>query len=668
MTIENARLNSAYEKAKRSLLNERVADGHWVGQLSTSALSTATAISALSAYAKHSSGDFEHQSIIDRAVEWLIANQNKDGGWGDTQKSYSNIATTLLSIAAFHFCGRQDDLRTVIANGNQYVEQQGGIAGLRKRYGKDKTFAVPILANCAMAGTVDWKHVSALPFEAACVPQKFYHIMQLPVVSYAIPALVAIGQTKFFHDPPWNPLLRLIRKWSVGRSLRLLERMQPASGGFLEAIPLTSFVVMGLSTSGRSENPVAQNGIRFILESVLDDGSWPIDTNLATWTTTLSVNALNTCTKTRDSLTEVDRESSESNSIPKQNEVEISDDETAEAGTNTSPDRNESLINASCESNLDQLKCLDWILSCQNKEVHPFTNSPPGGWGWTDLSGAVPDADDTPGALLAIANFHSHGNVPSAKKAEIEAAAISGVDWLLKLQNRDYGWPTFCRGWGKLPFDRSGSDITAHCLRGIHAWRDIYPDQAKLNRAIDRGIRYLEKNQRDDGSWLPLWFGNQDEPEEENPVYGTAKVLAAFFELNLLDSPVAQAGLQWLKSSQNRDGSWGGGISAAESIQVNGVKNEIGTVTGSVEETALALDALLFEQNSLQNNSSNRESIENGLHWLVKAVETDCFQIDWPIGFYFAKLWYHERLYPQIFTVAALGRTVGQIEVNRENR
>ena len=22
--------------------------------------------------------------------------------------------------------------------------------------------------------------------------------------------------------------------------------------------------------------------------------------------------------------------------------------------------------------------------------------------------------------------------------------------WLLKLQNRDGGWPTFCRGWGKL--------------------------------------------------------------------------------------------------------------------------------------------------------------------------------------------------------------------------
>jgi squalene-hopene/tetraprenyl-beta-curcumene cyclase len=31
-----------------------------------------------------------------------------------------------------------------------------------------------------------------------------------------------------------------------------------------------------------------------------------------------------------------------------------------------------------------------------------------------------------------------------------------------------------------------------------------------------------------------------------------------------------------------------------------------------------------------------------------------------PIGFYFAKLWYFERLYPLAFAVAALGRAANQ--------
>src|SRR6185436_6613448 len=120
---------------------------------------------------------------------------------------------------------------------------------LKKRYGVDKTFVVPILTNCALAGLVPWSVVDPLPFELAVVPQRWYRFVGMPVVSYAIPALVAIGQAKFFHSPPWNPLTRLIRWLSVSRSLKVLRQMQPASGGYLEAVPLTSFVVMSLAST-----------------------------------------------------------------------------------------------------------------------------------------------------------------------------------------------------------------------------------------------------------------------------------------------------------------------------------------------------------------------------------------------------------------------------------
>jgi squalene-hopene/tetraprenyl-beta-curcumene cyclase len=45
-----------------------------------------------------------------------------------------------------------------------------------------------------------------------------------------------------------------------------------------------------------------------------------------------------------------------------------------------------------------------------------------------------------------------------------------------------------------------------------------------------------------------------------------------------------------------------------------------------------------------------------GLNWLLDAVETGRFRRPSPIGFYFAKLWYQEKLYPIIFTASALGR------------
>ena len=45
--LSDERLQSALATARRVLLAERVGAGHWVGALSTSALSTATAVSAL---------------------------------------------------------------------------------------------------------------------------------------------------------------------------------------------------------------------------------------------------------------------------------------------------------------------------------------------------------------------------------------------------------------------------------------------------------------------------------------------------------------------------------------------------------------------------------------------------------------------------------------------
>jgi squalene-hopene/tetraprenyl-beta-curcumene cyclase len=71
-----------------------------------------------------------------------------------------------------------------------------------------------------------------------------------------------------------------------------------------------------------------------------------------------------------------------------------------------------------------------------------------------------------------------------------------------------------------------------------------------------------------------------------------------------------------------------------------------------VEETALAVEVL--------HGLANGEAVQKGVAWLVDAVETGRFRDPSPIGFYFAKLWYFEKLYPLIFTVAALGRVANR--------
>ncbi|MEM0896523.1 MAG: prenyltransferase/squalene oxidase repeat-containing protein [Verrucomicrobiota bacterium] len=616
--------NSFPTNAIENLLSERNEAGHWRGKLSSSALSTATALIALrlsdgsagdtpvtegSAKDRKSGGDASPLAsnpppsqaghLCDSGLKWLSENQNEDGGWGDTSRSFSNISTTLLCWSALGVADEANRFSTTTEKAERWIESHVGSlepkAITKKvvaRYGKDKTFSVPILMACCLGGRLGdkgWKLIPSLPFELAAFPRTWFAALRLPVVSYALPALIAIGQ--LLHQqkrpPAWLPTA-IARQFTKDRTLAILQDIQPSTGGYLEATPLTSFVTMALAGAGHTPSDATAAGevmraaIQFLENSVRDDGSWPIDTDLATWTTTLSVNAFH------------------------------------ESGHSLSNDEGQVI--------------LDWLLGQQYREIHPFTVAAPGAWAWTDLPGGVPDADDTSGALLAI---HRLRHLETAK---VDAAAERGITWLLDLQNRDGGMPTFCRGWGALPFDRSCNDITAHALAAWATWESTMPGplRARIQVATEKAVHYLTRTQNSDGSWLPLWFGNQHLDGENNPTYGTARVVHGLTVVSRQDYPEVEEliaeGRSWLLANQNDDGSWSGGKGHPPSI----------------EETALSITALAGAPEA-------DGPVQYGHEWLKEATGSGTRFKESPIGFYFAKLWYFERLYPRIFTVAATG-------------
>lgn len=634
--------------ARAALLKQRHPQGHWEGELSSSALSTATAVFALHLFIQAPDRSLDTQTqqtcrrLIKGGLAWLVAHENEDGGWGDTVLSISNISTTVLCWAALAAGESQrcPDCDRAASGAEAWLARHAGgvdpdrlVPAIIARYGKDKTFSVPILTMAALAGKLGagreaWLHVPQLPFELAAFPQRWFKWLRLPVVSYALPALIAIGLVRHRRRPTWNLPARQIRTTATARSLRLLSKIQPASGGFLEATPLTSFVAMSLIGAGEAGHPVVSRGVEFLVRSARRDGSWAIDTNLATWVTTLAINALA-----------------------------------------INPGFHRRLSDEGCE------QVRDWLLGQQYQCEHPYTLAPAGAWAWTNLPGGVPDADDTPGALLALRNLvvsrtsrdepSKRGRVapvgPTARLAAqstcdgppgmpddpTKRAAAMGVRWLLDLQNRDGGIPTFCRGWGTLPFDRSSPDLTAHALRAWSAWREDLPKSlgARVDRATRAAIDFLRRSQQPDGSWLPLWFGNQRAPDDVNPTYGTCRVLIALAPLvacaTKADADLIERvtrAVKWLVKTQLRDGGWGGGPGTEPSI----------------EETALAVEALAVAMCHPIQVEGVAPAVDRGVEWLLHRTNRGQEFSPTPIGFYFAKLWYFEMLYPVIFTVAAL--------------
>jgi squalene-hopene/tetraprenyl-beta-curcumene cyclase len=560
-------LKNSLDRALSALLAQRNPAGYWEGRLASSPLATAVSLCALD----------EHDISTDRrskSHEYLAKTQNADGGWGDTEISKSNLAASLLTLCA-------DAMQPFLSNdartrANAYVEKLGGVGeGLSRVYGKDLTFQVPIRMTAAFAGLkTEWTDVDALPFELALAPRSLMGALRLPVVSYALPALVCVGLSRHAKAPSWMLPLRWLRSALTDKALAAILKMQPASGGYLEATPITAFCCIGLKAAGRGDHPVAQNARKFLIDTQRDDGSWPVEVNLSVWNTTRAIDVLAAGGLLETALTETERATTR-----------------------------------------------DWILAQQCRERSVYSDTQPGGWGWNHLSGSVPDGDDTAGAIIALQAL----GLPRE-----DLAVEAGRRWLLRLQNQNGGWPTFCRGWEKLPFDQSAPDLTAHALRALGPSRETFeaPDLEEGMPQLD-GWKYLENNQRLDGSFAPLWFGCERAPDERNYTYGTAHFLFA-----------AQSGkgrdraLQWLLKTQNADGGFGGCAGAPS----------------TAEETGLALRALVAHGYTLDDQQCQRAA-----QWLIDHQREDGSWNPAPIGFYFAVLWYYEELYSLMYAVGGLG-------------
>lgn len=578
-------IQETFSELSTLLLQKRNADGYWDGRLSSSALGVAVAVTALHFYDKE-----ENASAIASGLNWLNQNINADGGFGDSPSSQSNVSTSLLCFAAAKVTSADHSNTELIGKLAGYLNTQNIdvssellIQSILDFYQTDRTFSVPILTMCALCdvpGKEAFERIPQLPFELSLLPRSFYSALNLSVVSYAIPALIAVGIAIFKHKKRQNSLIRQIRQSAVNKSLRLLRKIQPESGGYLEAIPLTAFVSLCLIESGYRDLEVVRDGIAFLKRTQREDGSWPIDIDLSTWVTTLAVKSV-------------------------KNSPEVLTGE-------------------------DRQKISNHLLSIQNKIVHPFNGTQPGGWGWTHFSGSVPDGDDTPGAILALLSINQE------KPDIVKEAVMNGCNWLRMLQNSDGGFPTFSRGWGKLPFDQSCSDLTGHGLLAVAKTDEVFKDSLSkkehsgYKKMFVKALIYLRKHQSSDGFWLPLWFGNQSTSDHTNPVYGTARVVAYLNEtlktrlgeeFEHILKIMIDDGCKFLISVQNADGSWGGGMN----------------ISGSIEETALAVTALA--PNGFQKECTR------GLNWLAEKTKSDGLVAS-PIGLYFASLWYNEEMYP----------------------
>ncbi len=279
----------------------------------------------------------------------------------------------------------------------------------------------------------------------------------------------------------------------------------------------------------------------------------------------------------------------------------------------------------------------DW--SVKNKQGQP------GGWAFEFYNRFYPDIDDSAVVVMALADLDLPD--PNGQKLAIKRT----LDWIASMQcTKQGGWAAFDidndQDWlNELPYadlkamiDPNTADVTARVLEMVGSC-SLSMDSERLQR----GLKYLEKEQEKDGSWFGRWGVNY--------IYGTSGVLSALAVLSPQNhnQEIARA-IDWLVSCQNPDGGWGETCASYRDPKLKGKGNS------TASQTAWALIGLLDGGSSLKK--WDYSSIEKGIEYLINQqladgswYEAEFTGTGFPNHFY---LKYH--FYQQYFPLIALSR------------
>lgn len=632
-------LGGAITRAEAALLRARQPDGHWVFELEADAT-----IPAEYLLLKHFLGEAPDPEIERKIGVYLRRIQGAHGGWPLFYDGGFDASASVKAYFALKASGDAPDAPHM-RRAREAILAAGGAE-------RSNVFTRALLA---LFGEVPWRAVPVMPVEIVLLPAWFpFHLSKVSYWARTVLVPLTVLQAlkprarnprgvsirELFRTPPesvrrWPKGPHQVQPWSgifgaLDSCLRAVEPLFPASvrrraiaraeafvrerlngeDGLGAIFPAMAHATMMFRVLGVPDSDPAVVSARASVEKLLvvgPDEAYCQPCLSPVWDTALACHAL------------------------------------LESGSPAALD--------ATRRGLDWLKPLQ-VLDVKGDWAARRPDVRPGGWAFQYANPHYPDLDDTAVAVMAM--DRAAGRLAAAGGGWSEAIA-RGREWTVGLQSRDGGWAAFdadnTHTWlNHIPFADHGAlldppteDVTARCV-GMLAQLGPGAD----GRAMERGVDFLRRTQRADGSWYGRWGMNY--------IYGTWSALAGLNAAGLEpDAPEMRRAAEWLISIQNADGGWG---EDADSYGLDHAAHRPAPSTAS--QTAWALLGLMAA------GRVGEPAVRRGVDHLMRTQAEDGV---WPEERFTATgfprvfyLRYHG--YPKFFPLWALARYRNLVEGN----
>ena len=546
-TVSLEAVRHAITGAQHYLLDRQEAEGYWVAELEGDTILESEYILLLQFLDRRDTEKFR------KLAKYIRSKQHSEGYWSIFPGGPPDVSASVKAYFACKLAGHKEN-ELFMKRARNAILKEGGVT-------QCNTFTKLYLS---MFGQYDWRGVPTIPPEAVLMPKWFYFniynmsswsraiLVPLAVMNATrpqrpipdntgIPELFVGGRERKRMVLSWDrkpltwrnvflvmdKILKLydaspvkpFRKLALKRSLEWLLEREEKSGGLGAIFPAMAHAIMAYKCMGYEDNhwAIAKELAELAAFEIEEDDMIRMQPCVSPiWDTAIVINSL------IDSGYAPDSEA-----VQKAADWLLSKQTTRKG---------------------------DWAVKCPDVE--------PGGWYFEMENEYYPDVDDTIMVLMGLYKAYCPNGIHWEEAApHVRESMRKGLNWVFAMQNKDGGWGSFDKDNNKtllqyVPYadhnamlDPSSADITARTLEMV-SYFSIKESHPKWGRNVERALKYLYREQEEDGSWFGRWGVNY--------LYGTWQVLRGLARFGEdMQSERIQRAVKWLRSVQNEDGGWG---------------------------------------------------------------------------------------------------------------